>query len=74
MKIRRLTSLSYQMLSMFLNNIQKILAVGRTSWVLMPAVAFKSYNWKLLNEKIFYYSVLKSSWWKRYATRIYNEK
>jgi len=60
-----------------LNNIQEILAIDRTSWVmLMPAVLKLSslITWKVLNEKIFYYNILKRYALLRYATRICIEK
>jgi len=59
---------------MSLNNIQEILAVGRTSNANAGGtVAFKSYNLKVLDEKIFYYHVCFEKL-LRYSTRICNKK
>jgi len=48
---------------MILNNIQKILAIGRTlrNTNVGDIVSFKPYNSKSIHEKLFYYSVLENS-------------
>ena len=56
---------------MILNNIQEVLAVGRTPCVVLMSAVFSSLITRKVHEQIFYYNVLESS---RGATRIYNEK
>jgi len=57
---------------MILNNIQEVLAVGRTPCVVLMSAVFSSLiTRKVLHEQIFYYNVLESS---QGTTRIYNEK